>query len=79
MNKIVGYRKMLGMTQNEMAIKFGISTQAYRTKEQGKVNFTNNEMRLFRDLLRNSLFPTITVDEIFLINSLCFTMFMEAE
>ncbi|WP_162154708.1 helix-turn-helix transcriptional regulator [Staphylococcus epidermidis] len=65
MNKIVGYRKMLGMTQSAMAIKFGISTQAYRTKEQGKVNFTNSEMRLFRDLLRNNLFPTITVDEIF--------------
>ena len=29
----------------------------------------------FRDLLRENLFPNITIDEIFLIISLCLTMF----
>lgn len=65
MNKVAGYRKMLGMTQQSMAVKFNISTQAYRTKENGKVNFTNKEMCLFRDLVREDLFPKITIDEIF--------------
>ncbi|WP_342610445.1 helix-turn-helix transcriptional regulator [Staphylococcus hsinchuensis] len=65
MNKIAGYRKMLGKTQDSMAEEFGISTQSYRMKENGKTNFNINEMTLFRDMLRKKLFPKITIDEIF--------------
>lgn len=65
MNKIVGYRKMLGMTQEKMAEKFNISVQAYRMKEKQKINFNRKEMIIFRDLLRKELFPKITIDEIF--------------
>lgn len=65
MNKIAGYRKMLGLTQNDIAKLFGISTQAYRMKEVGKVNFNKREMSLFRDMLRKKAFPNITVDDIF--------------
>ncbi|HDG5480917.1 TPA: hypothetical protein PF099_000912 [Staphylococcus aureus] len=54
MNKIAGYRKMLG-----------ISTQAYRMKENDYVNFNKEEMLKFRDLLQKELFPSITIDEIF--------------
>ena len=43
MNKIAGYRRMLGLTQNDIAEIFGISTQAYRMKEVGKVNFNKKE------------------------------------
>lgn len=34
MNKIAGYRKFLGLNQNEMASKLGISVQAYRKKRE---------------------------------------------
>ncbi|QHW38239.1 hypothetical protein GZH82_13400 [Staphylococcus ursi] len=65
MNKIAGYRKMLGMSQEKMAKEFGISAQAFRMKEKGKVNFNKSEMLKFRNLLRENLFPSITIDEIF--------------
>ncbi|AKK57546.1 TPA: helix-turn-helix domain-containing protein [Staphylococcus aureus] len=65
MNKIAGYRKMLGKSQKLMAQEFGISTQAYRMKENGYVNFNKEEMLKFRDLLQKELFPSITIDEIF--------------
>ncbi|MRE73187.1 helix-turn-helix transcriptional regulator [Mammaliicoccus sciuri] len=65
MNKIAGYRRMLGMSQKNMAKEFGISEQSYRLKENGKVNFKKQEMLKFRNLLRRELFPTITVDDIF--------------
>lgn len=65
MNKIVGYRNMLGMTQEKMAKQFDISVQAYRMKEKQKINFNKKEMIIFRNLLRKDLFPNITIDEIF--------------
>ncbi len=64
MNKIVGYRKMLGMTQEDMAKKFNISKQAYWMKEKGKSQFSDKEKLLFKRMLL-PLFPLITVDEIF--------------
>ena len=48
-----------------MAKEFNISSQSYRLKEKGQVNFNKNEMIKFRDLLRENLFPNITIDEIF--------------
>ncbi|TDM13322.1 helix-turn-helix transcriptional regulator [Macrococcus bovicus] len=65
MLKVVGYRKMLGMTQEDMAKVYNISVQAYRMKENGKTSFKNSEMLIFRDLLRKEAFPKITIDEIF--------------
>ena len=65
MNKIVGYRKMLGKSQKAMAKEFDISVQAYRMKEIGQVNFNQKERLHFRNMLRQELFPKITVDEIF--------------
>lgn len=63
-NKIVGYRKMLGHTQATMAKEFGISKQAYRLKEVGKTPFNDSEKFKFKELLK-SIFPEITIDEIF--------------
>jgi len=65
MNKVVGYRNMLGKSQEKMAEEFNISTQSYRLKEKGQINFNKVEMVKFRDLLRKDLFPNITIDEIF--------------
>ncbi|WP_427813502.1 helix-turn-helix transcriptional regulator [Enterococcus sp. 22-H-5-01] len=62
--KVAGYRKMLGMTQQEMAKSFGISLQAYFKKENGKVAFSDQEKLLFKELLL-PIFPNITIDDIF--------------
>lgn len=64
MCKVAGYRKMLGMTQKEMAQQFNISTQAYWQKEKGKTPFSDKEKILFKNKLK-PLFPNITIDEIF--------------
>ncbi|GKS53949.1 helix-turn-helix transcriptional regulator [Enterococcus mundtii] len=63
-NKIAGYRKMLGHTQESFAREFGISKQAYRLKEVGKTSFNDREKVKFKKMLQ-PLFPDITVDEIF--------------
>lgn len=62
--KIRGYRVMLGVTQEELAKRFGISKQAYSAKERGLTRFTNQEMIAIKELLL-PLFPGITIDEIF--------------
>ncbi|EIE3588085.1 helix-turn-helix domain-containing protein [Staphylococcus pseudintermedius] len=69
MNKIAGYRKMLGMSQSEMASKMNISVQSYSKKENGKVAFKDSEKVLFKNLLL-PYFNNITIDEIFFANEL---------
>jgi putative transcriptional regulator len=64
MNKIVGYRNMMMMTQTDMAKYLGISLQSYWKKEKGKSSFSDNEKRLIKQLL-SPHFPGITIDEIF--------------
>lgn len=50
-NKVMGYRKMLCMTQKQMAEELGISEGQYRAKEKGKYEFSQNEMKTFQKLL----------------------------
>ncbi|MBR3055025.1 MAG: hypothetical protein IKG63_04275 [Streptococcus sp.] len=64
MNKIIGYRKMLGFTQTDLAKKFGISLQAYRLKENGTTAFKDSEKIIFKKMLL-TIFPDITIDDIF--------------
>lgn len=64
MNRVAGYRKMLGKTQAQMAKVFKISTQSYWQKENGIVNFSDKEKIIFKKMLQN-YFPSITIDEIF--------------
>lgn len=64
MNKIAGYRKMLGMTQKDMAKQFEISYQAYWKKEKGEVAFSDKEKLQLKKMLQ-PIFPNITIDEIF--------------
>ena len=64
MNKIVGYRKMTGLTQKEMAKKLSISEGTYRNKEKGKVSFKDGEMKVFFDLVHKEI-RTVTINDIF--------------
>lgn len=42
-NLVVGYRKLLGMTQQDMAKEIGVSPQSYSNKERGYRAFTDSE------------------------------------
>ncbi|MGK0719115.1 helix-turn-helix transcriptional regulator [Streptococcus uberis] len=64
MNKIKGYRNMLGLTQEELGKKLGISKQSYHNKETGKTSFSDSEKLKFKTLIQ-PLFPEITLEEIF--------------
>ena len=65
MNKVKGYRTMLGLTQEEMAKKLGISVVAYRLKENEEREFTRKEMIMFVDVIK-SYDSSVTLDSIFL-------------
>lgn len=69
MNKVLGYRKMLGKTQEQMAKEFNISEQSYRNREKGKINFKKNEMIKFKTLLIEKGLKDITLDDIFLVSN----------
>jgi len=62
--KIVGYRKMCGLSQKKMSEELGISVQAYRNKESGKTQFTSGEMQKFKNLVEKVL-PDVTLEVIF--------------
>ena len=65
MNKqLVAYRKILNMSQTEMAKYIGIGLTAYNSKETGKSDFTQSEMLSIRNVIKKYN-PNITVDEIF--------------
>ena len=63
------YRKILGLTQGEMARKIGISEQSYWNKENGRRKFNDEEKQTVRDVLKQ-FFPDITVDDIFFLAKL---------
>ena len=44
-SKLRGYRTMIGITQQEMAEKIGISERAYATKEADIMKFTVRELK----------------------------------
>ena len=64
MNRIKGLRVMAGLKQEDVAEKFGITTQAYSKKERGVTSFTDNEKIIFRQLI-SSVDPDETVGSIF--------------
>lgn len=63
-NKIRGYRNMLGLTQEQLGKKLGMSKQTYHNKEVGRNSFTDEEKMTFKKLLL-PLFPDITIEDIF--------------
>lgn len=54
---------MLG-TQKDVAKLFGISIQAYSSKERGKTQFKDSEKIIIKNELQK-IIPNITIDEIF--------------
>ncbi len=65
MNKVLGYRKMLGITQQEMAQKLNIGIVAYRNKERGLNQFKEKEMIDILKIYTNKI-PNLTLNDIFL-------------
>lgn len=63
-NKILGYRKMLSMTQKEMATQLGLSEGQYRAKENGQYDFSRTEMEKFYNLVHEKM-KDITITDIF--------------
>lgn len=63
-NKIRGYRNMLGLTQEQLGKKLGMTKQTYHNKEVGKNSFNDEEKLAFKQELL-PLFPNITIEDIF--------------
>ena len=63
-NKIKGYRYMLGLSQEEMAFKLGMSKKTYIKRERGVMQFKDDEKLKFKKLLVD-IFPNITIEQIF--------------
>ncbi|MEM5568219.1 transcriptional regulator [Aerococcus viridans] len=67
-NKIAGYRAMLGLTQQQMGERLGIKNkQTYSLKENGKRAFSDKEKELLKKIML-PYFPDITIDDIFFEN-----------
>lgn len=64
MSVIVGYRKMIGLTQSEMAKQLNISELTYRNKEKGRIPFKDFEMLKFYELLQ-PIKPEVSITDIF--------------
>lgn len=62
--KLLGYRKMLGLTQKQMADLSDMCLTTYNFKEQGKADFTQTEMEKITEIIKEK-FPDVTMDEIF--------------
>jgi len=63
-----GYRKLIDLTQNDLAKAFGISVQSLRRKEKGLTAYSDKEKIILRDLVREKAFKNITIDDIFFRN-----------
>lgn len=64
MNKVKGYRTMIGYSQEDMAKALDISTTAYRYKEAGDRPFTQDEMIKFTNTIK-AIQSDIKMDDIF--------------
>jgi putative transcriptional regulator len=53
-NKIKGYRVMVGLTQTEIAKKLNMSERTYATKEQNPNKFTINELNQLEVIFNES-------------------------
>lgn len=65
MNKqLIAYRKILNMSQTEMAKAIGIGLTSYNFKETGKSDFTQSEMLSIWKIIKRYN-PKVTIDELF--------------
>ena len=63
-NKVAGYRAMLGLTQRDIAKKLGISSQSYSNKENGRTPFSDKE-KIKLKILFSEIDGSLTIDDIF--------------
>jgi len=64
-NNLIGYRKMLKLTQEDMADKLKICKAWYQKKETGKRDFSQTEIEIIMKLLKENR-PSLTIEEVFL-------------
>lgn len=64
LNKVAGYRVMLGLTQEQMGELLGMSKQQYQAKEKGRTRFNDQEKRAIKEMLE-PYFSDITIDTLF--------------
>lgn len=64
LDKITGYRKMLNLTQNDMANLLGISLSAYNKRENGHVDFSDKQKIIIRDMITR-YFPSENIESLF--------------
>lgn len=65
MNKVIYYRKLLKLTQSDLADLLGISTQGFSYKERGERAFNDKEKIALRDFFSKKLQKPLTIDELF--------------
>jgi len=63
MNKVKGYRNMVGMTQKQMAEALEMPLRSYMDKENGITEFSIEKYVMIRDLL-NSKGLKLTIDDL---------------
>lgn len=63
MNKIKGYRSMIGLTQEEFATELGMATRTFINKETGKSEFTVSELQTIKEIL-NAKGINVSLDEL---------------
>ena len=62
---LIGYRKMLELTQEDMADKLKMSRRWHIKKELGQKDFSQTEIENIMKLLKVNR-PSLTMDEVFL-------------
>lgn len=60
-----GYRKLIGLTQEDLSKKFGVVKQSISDKERGLTAYSDEEKKILRDLVRQAGMKNITIDDIF--------------
>lgn len=63
MNKVKGYRNMVGLTQKQMAEALDMPLRSYMDKENGITDFSIEKYVAIRDLL-NSKGLKLTIDDL---------------
>lgn len=64
MSLLIGYRRLTGLTQENMAKIIGISLSSYKMKEKGLSEFKHSEMIKFYKVVQ-SVNPNISFEDIF--------------
>ena len=64
LDKIAGYRKMLNLTQDDMANLLGISLSSYNKRENGRVDFSDKQKIIIRDIITRH-FPNENMESLF--------------